>query len=1077
MSDAIQDAIRRAQAVNQPGIAGAIARAKAQASTQVKTGSPAYLEAETDRAPFPLPTADEEALQSTGRPGLKGALTSLFDPGFLLDPFNLVAGAGAGLASGGLKGAVKGVGQAASGLYGPIAGFGQGFVKGLRTPMGTPISRPQTAPPPQPSPPPSPALPAIPESLEQQLSMFPPFPNGLKKPTFPLSGKALQDTILDALLKGTPARIERTPTGKMIEIPVPAPKHTGPTVQDLAARAVRTPVPPTPSIQQLAGEAMRAKPIPDYARKFDEQLKKKFTTYEVPKPVPVPRPATREKMSIKVTPASGGAQPIAKEITDILNQLKKTPSTKQTPITPAQAIEGIQQHLFPPHLNPHGLAVPPPTHPPAAPGAVPLPKPDQMLTTALPASQTVVQSTQSVWRKIRDLWPVDNELIRKIPNTPVISGVQRNEMLLSDEVEAMVNAPSFQTLAKMSPETRMKQAIDMEAQVRQTWRSQVHEGMTREQSDAVAKQAIAQLPEPWRDIFTVGREADQAHRAVLGLDPLHEISGPYLPRLTDLESKELFGAMSRSGSVGQSLRTTSGSFDKVRQFDTMADGIKAGMAYEDPLKAYALRNWASAQIKVTATMVEDLVKQGVLTPLKNPPHTLQGAKRQAAMAEKHAEAATYPKENYSPLSPHRFVLNGIPGSPMWAVRSREEAKFLEQNLGAKGRTSGHYHFLNQAFRNPNLWNPLPHIVKNMGVKYWIAGGKIHKLVPDGMEYIKGTNPQLKARFDAVMPFSKTGQTPHDMLGPHVTPDLLSQFLRGTGKLNALSSKVIFAWADPAMRYALWKEYVKKGFSDQAAANHVWVDLIRYSMRSELKDTWSAIPFNFFVAWRMGSVMALSKNLRMAPASTGARAVGSAVASPFLYAATKPFKTALLLGALDVARELYYRETGKTLHMPADYVFGPVARILDNVKTAPYVMATWAMFGPGGEHVVQQLKEILQAIQGKEGWETVQHLFWGLGQAFDMPGEFEKFTKDGDIGHLITMMQNATMGMYQTAGREPKHLSKFIPEDVLETNPKVQALQHYRESRAEAGKALEEKRKERKLLRERALQSFAEGESP
>lgn len=958
MSDAIQDAIRRAQAVNQPGIAGAIERAKAQASTQVKTGSPAYLQAETDRVPLPLPTAEEEALQPTGRPGLKGAITSLFDPGFLLDPFNLVAGAGAGLASAGLKGAVKGVGQAASGLYGPIAGFGKGFVKGLRSPHEQ----------------------RVPSAEEKVKITIPKDEAVLRKSPLPAVSKAPQ--VKEDIKKVIPSPIEGLPI-------------------TLDKKITRTPM--------------------------------------------------GEHKSIRIT------QPLRSE------------STVEREVT------GILRELYPPTTNPHGLAVPPPAHPPAAPGAVPLPKPDQMLTTALPASQTVVQSTQSMWRKVKDLWPVDNELIRKIPNTPVISGVQRNEMLLSDEIEAMVNAPSFQTLAKMKPEERMKQAIDTEVQVRQAWRAQVHEGMTKEQSDAIAKQAIAQLPDPWRDIFTVGREADQSHRAVLGLEPLHEISGPYLPRLTDLESKELFGAMSRSGSVGQSLRTTSGSFDKARQFDTMADGIKAGMAYEDPLKAYALRNWASAQIKVTATMVEDLVKQGVLTPLKNPPRTLQGAKRQSAMAEKHAEAVTYPKENYSPLSPHRFVLNGIPGSPMWAVRSREEAKFLEQNLGAKGRTSGHYHFLNQAFRNPNLWNPLPHIVKNMGVKYWIAGGKIHKLVPDGMEYIKGTNPELKARFDAVMPFSKTGQTPHDMLGPHVTPDLLSQFLRGTGKLNALSSKVIFAWADPAMRYALWKEYVKKGFPDQAAANHVWVDLIRYSMRSELKDTWSAIPFNFFVAWRMGSVMALSKNLRMAPASTGARAVGSAVASPFLYAATKPFKTALLLGALDVARELYYRETGKTLHMPADYVFGPVARILDNVKTAPYVMATWAMFGPGGEHVVQQLKEILQAIQGKEGWETVQHLFWGLGQAFDMPGEFEKFTQDGDIGHLITIMQNATMGMYQTAGREPKHLSKFIPEDVLETNPKVQALQQYRESRAEAGRALEEKRKERKLLREKALQSLAEGE--
>lgn len=160
---------------------------------------------------LPLPTAEQEALQHPGNPGLKGAVQNFFDPGVLLDPFNLAAGAGAGLKTG--VGALRGIGQAASGLYGPLIGFGRGFIKGLREPFPQPMPKP-AAPPPQPEP-----------------------TGSYSSETGTRSAKHTSDgPYVEPAKPPEKPSFAKTPTGKYVEV---KPKPEGPTLPQLAGKAVQ----------------------------------------------------------------------------------------------------------------------------------------------------------------------------------------------------------------------------------------------------------------------------------------------------------------------------------------------------------------------------------------------------------------------------------------------------------------------------------------------------------------------------------------------------------------------------------------------------------------------------------------------------------------------------------------------------------------------------------------------------------------------------------------------------------------------------------------------------------------------
>src|SRR5207245_734497 len=81
------------------------------------------------------------------------------------------------------------------------------------------------------------------------------------------------------------------------------------------------------------------------------------------------------------------------------------------------------------------------------------------------------------------------------------------------------------------------------------------------------------------------------------------------------------------------------------------------------------------------------------------------------------------------------------------------------------------------------------------------------------------------------------------------------------------SKMSFTKLDAWLRYARWKQYVEQGLTDQEAANHVWIDLVRYGTRSDLVDFWKSIPLNFFVPWRVGTITSFIKDAKTAPAYT------------------------------------------------------------------------------------------------------------------------------------------------------------------------------------------------------------------
>lgn len=919
-----------------------------------KTDTPTFtvdalIERHTPKAALSLPTPEQEALQPPGRPGLKGAVQNFFDPGVLLDPFNLAAGAGAGLKTG--VGVLRGIGQAASGLYGPLVGFGRGFVKGLREPFPQPTPKPAASPP-KPEP----------------------------------TGSYSSET-------GTRSAMHR------VEGTHAAPPQKPPFAKKGTGKLIRVPGTPKPkSLPELAGESVRLKTTPGH---ITETAEEKLARRATP-------PTLREQRSIMPT---GSSKSIETFVADTLKPLLKK--------------------------DPHTLVETPPTHPPTTPATAPVPA--QPITLSSPAATQTVQQTVKDAKSIWDKWPVDRKLITTVPQTPVISLNERFHVGLNNDLHQLVESPAFKAVVKITPEERLTQAVAIEEQALTRYRSLVQGGMNSKDATATA---IAEIPEPWRAFFQVGREKEQTARAMLGLPPLREVEGPYFAHVTAEDSKELFTILGQEGSVGNHLHTTAGAFEKTRAFPTMAEGLRHGIAYDDPLKAIVLRQWAGAQIVRTAEFMESLLKSGVLTPLT---------------------------AGVTPTSPHRFVLQGLPSSPAFAVSTREEALFLKQNFSAKGKLGAYYHVLNQAFRNPNLWNPLPHIVKNMGAKYWMAGANPLRLAADAKEYRAGTDP-LVPRFKAVMPFTTHGKTEYDLMGPYVHPSKWNALLKGVGMANAISSKIVFATADPVMRYSLWKNYLTKGFSDQAAANHVWVDLIRYSMRSELVDTWKSIPFNFFVPWRTGSVISISKNLRMQPMRTGA----TLAASPLLYAVTRPIRTALVLGILDLAREHYYRQTGETFHMPADYVEGPVTKLIDDPTSAPYLAATMLIFGPGGEHVARQLKQMLELMQGSGDMDVVKRMFWGLAQGSTMADHLVQFERDGNVDHLVKLLAESATGMYQTSGYEPHRLSKYIPEDVLPKDALVTLAEQYKASRKAQSLRKKEGAAIRKESREEALKALSGG---
>jgi hypothetical protein len=607
-----------------------------------------------------------------------------------------------------------------------------------------------------------------------------------------------------------------------------------------------------------------------------------------------------------------------------------------------------------------------------------------------PGSNPLTILAQRYSKKFAKWWqdklPRSYEIVRKIPESPVITEHQRLLDSERDFMEHFTRQPWWQALRRRTEE----ELVDLENQAVMRYRTLLDAGMPR---DTAWAQAVAIVPPDVQALFQ-WREArvpiERRAARQLAVDEPAYTGDPYMARLTNEEGKAVVDLHPQIANWGRHVRQAIGSFDRSRVHATMKEGISKGTQYEPPTLAAFVRELYSVRLEGTGRMLQTLKEKGVLFE----------EKADAIAANKAL------KKNVGPVT----LVRGFGGKDYWA-RSRVEAQFLAQNLNTtspSGTMGKMVRVANAFVRNPNLmWNPLPHATKNMAFKYALARIGNYSFRKAAREY--GTNPQMRARFEAVMPMPKTGRTLPQLraLEAGTYAERIAAKLGKWLSLNNFSARFNFAKADPAMRYALWKTYVKKGFSDQAAANHVWVDLIRYDENSGALSFWKGWPGNFFATWRLGTYVSLFKQL-----------------------AHHPIRSLLFIGAIEYLREVIYRKFGWWTHLPIDYLDAPLADAIERPSSIPGVIITTAMFGPGGGQAPHTISDVMKTLQGDPGqWARIVNMFWGLSQLFNMPQEFRAYLKDKDPKHLALMLQSAALSTHAALKYEPHRLAKWLPESL------------------------------------------------
>ena len=504
-------------------------------------------------------------------------------------------------------------------------------------------------------------------------------------------------------------------------------------------------------------------------------------------------------------------------------------------------------------------------------------------------------------------------------------------------------------------------------------------------------------------------------RAYFGLDRIPEQRGPYLPRRAEAEAREAVSLGGGQLGVGRALQATVRGHQQERVFETYRAGEQAGTVYEDPRNAILLREWEGLKLRATHRLFQNLEQKG----------TLFRDKARATAA--------------SPTG-RPWRVENAPGGGTWWTPTEAEAKFLRQNLteSMRGPTGTFVAYGNQLIRNPSLVNPAPHIVKNMAVKALLARGPMtpYVLARDAVEFVRSANPRLLREFEEAMPFSASGRTAGDILGHELrrgpVGTAIKTALRVVGSVNRPSQKVIFQWADPAMRYSLFKHYRGQGLGVYEAGNHAWIDLIRYGTRSSVTDTWKAWPLNFFVPWRWGTFTALVKQVQ-----------------------NHPVRTALLIGAVDYLREVRYRQRGKWTHLPWDYTENPIAIAMQrrDPKEIAGILGTTAMFGPGGAFAAGQLVDVINDVRGRGDWERTKNMFWGISQLYNLPKEWQAFERTGETKYLADMLATALLGEHTALSYEPRRLMRDLPESLpgMQRAPMVreaEEMQRQRQQRRE-----------------------------
>jgi hypothetical protein len=236
------------------------------------------------------------------------------------------------------------------------------------------------------------------------------------------------------------------------------------------------------------------------------------------------------------------------------------------------------------------------------------------------------------------------------------------------------------------------------------------------------------------------------------------------------------------------------------------------------------------------------------------------------------------------------------------------------------------------------------------------------------------------------------------------------------RINDFSSKIIFGKADPMMRYALWKSYIRKGMDDQTAANHVWLDLVRYDENSGGINFWKSIPFNFYVPWRLGTYVSLAKAMR-----------------------NHPVRTLAFIGAIEYLREMRYRQTGRWTHLPVDYIDAPVSEaittgqregVLKGAKAGAAVAATTALFGPGGGQAPNTIHDLMEALNGDpQNKARILNMFWGLSQIYNLPRDWLAYQRDQDPQHLVDLVMEVSVAEHSALKYQPRRLMQYLPESL------------------------------------------------
>lgn len=595
--------------------------------------------------------------------------------------------------------------------------------------------------------------------------------------------------------------------------------------------------------------------------------------------------------------------------------------------------------------------------------------------------------------------PSELPLLRKKPGSIVTSETER--------LGANVTRGFHELLGKPFAKETLTQKADVIKDIEHSRVANFLSNMATGMSPSAAKyNSMAAAPQWFREAEAYRASMlplERRAKRFLGMTPTPERWGPYWAReVIKDESASLRG---KRGMFGE-LKTNVGTAELERKYPTMRSGEQAGVAYDDPRVAWLNRELHSLRLIETANYMGRLENRVVF-------RTEEAARAAAGL----------------PAGAKVYRLKALPGAPEWFVPYYEEWKFLLDNLRDPDR--GKMAFLGswaQALaRNPNLVNPLPHIIKNMAYKYRLAGGKLTQLPADWQEFRQGTSPAVTV-FKKVMPFDETGMTSTEMYHRAITGirrenwPAVARFtdlaLNATiGRAHRMSAKVIFSQADPAMRFSLWKQYYSRGMSAEEAAQNVWIDLIRYGTRSTVVDAWKATPFNFFVPWRLGTVTSLYKQLT-----------------------DHPLRAAMFIGAVDLLREIRYRQTGRWTHLPIDYIETPIAEILqskdkgDAAKSLIAATLATIFAGPGGAYLFTTMRDVANDIQLRGEWSRLRNMFWGLSQIYDglaSSKEVAQAVAAGDMkkaaeaaGHLLT---TAAIAEHSALNYRPRRLMAALPE--------------------------------------------------